>query len=48
MKKVQAKLNKDQLKKLMLSAMGFVVLVYVYFTFFLGPLNASRDSRLTR
>jgi hypothetical protein len=30
----------------MLSAMGFVVLVYVYFSFFLGPLNRSRDSML--
>jgi len=37
-------LNKDQLKKISLSGMGFVFLVYVYFTFFLGPLNRSRDS----
>ena len=44
MKHVKVKLSKDQLKKLMLSAMGFVVLIYVYFSFFLGPLNASRDS----
>lgn len=46
MKKIQVKLSKDQIKKLMLSAMGFVVLVYVYFSFFLGPLNASRDTML--
>jgi hypothetical protein len=36
------KLNKDQIKKLSLSAMGFVFLLYVYFTFFLGPLNKNR------
>ncbi len=38
----QIKLNKDQIQKLVLSALGFVVLVYVYFNFFLGPLNRSR------
>ena len=42
----QIKLTKDQIQKLMLSAMGFIVLVYVYFSFFLGPLNRSRDSML--
>jgi hypothetical protein len=42
----QLKLTKDQIQKLLLSAMGFVVLVYVYFSFFLGPLNSSRDSML--
>jgi len=36
------KLNKDQAKKVFLSTMGFVFLLYVYFTFFLGPLNKSR------
>jgi hypothetical protein len=46
MKQIQVKLSKDQIKKLMLSAMGFVVLVYVYFSFFLGPLNSSRDTML--
>ena len=46
MKQIQIKLSKDQIQKLMLSAMGFVVLVYVYFSFFLGPLNASRDTML--
>ena len=48
MKQIQIKLSKDQIKKLMLSAMGFVVLVYVYFSFFLGPLNSSRDSMLAQ
>lgn len=40
------KLSSDQIKKLALSAMGFVFLLYVYFTFFLGPLQKSRDSTL--
>jgi hypothetical protein len=48
MKQVKAKMSKDQVKKLMLSAMGFFVLIYVYFTFFLGPLNTSRDSMLSQ
>ena len=48
MKQVGIKLSKDQIKKVMLSAMGFVVLVYVYFSFFLGPLNSSRDSMLAQ
>ena len=38
--------KKEQIKKISLSAMGFVVLVYVYFSFFLGPLNRSRDTML--
>jgi hypothetical protein len=44
MKKV--KLTKDQIQKLALSTLGFFVLLYVYFSFFLGPLNSSRDSML--
>lgn len=48
MKKFQVKLSKDQIKKLALSAVGFVVLIYVYFGFFLGPLNTSRDATLTQ
>lgn len=48
MKSLQVKLSKDHLKKLMLSAMGFVGLVYVYFSFFLGPLNSSRDASLAQ
>jgi hypothetical protein len=42
----QIKLNKDQIQKLMLSTIGFIALLYVYFSFFLGPLNRSRDSML--
>ena len=36
------KLSKDQIQKLALSALGFVFLLYVYFSFFLGPLTRSR------
>ena len=39
-------LSKDQIQKLAVSTIGFVVLLYVYFNFFLGPLNKSRDSML--
>jgi hypothetical protein len=39
-------LSKDQVQKLVLSAIGFVILLYVYFTFFLGPLNRSRAAML--
>ena len=46
MKPLNPKMSKDQIKKLMLSSVGFVVLIYVYFSFFLGPLNTSRDSML--
>jgi hypothetical protein len=42
------KLTKDQIKKLGLSIVGFVFLLYVYFTFFLGPLNRSRDTMLAK
>ena len=42
------KLNKDQIKKLALSAMGFVFLLYVYFSFFLGPLQKARDATLAQ
>ena len=42
----QLKLTKDQIQKVILSAIGFIVLVYVYFSFFLGPLNSSRDTML--
>lgn len=38
------KFTKDQIQKLALSSVGFVVLVYVYSSFFLGPLNKSRDT----
>ncbi|MEY2498298.1 MAG: hypothetical protein QOD12_1854 [Verrucomicrobiota bacterium] len=42
----QLKLTKDQIQKLGLSGIGFIVLIYVYFSFFLGPLNGSRDTML--
>ena len=48
MKRIQVKLSKDQIQKLLLSAVGFVVLVYVYFSFFLGPLNNSRNAALAQ
>ena len=44
---MKPKLNKDQTQKLGLSTLGFVGLVYVYFAFFLGPLNHSRAKMLT-
>jgi hypothetical protein len=37
-------LSKDQIQKLAISTIGFVILLYVYFSFFLGPLNASRNA----
>jgi hypothetical protein len=39
-------LNKDQIQKVGLSLVGFIFLLYVYFTFFLGPLARSRNSML--
>ncbi|MDQ3315187.1 MAG: hypothetical protein M3505_11275 [Verrucomicrobiota bacterium] len=39
-----SKFTKDQIQKMVLSGMGFVVVIYVYFTFFLSPLNRSRLS----
>lgn len=38
------KFSKDQIQKMVLSALGFVGLIYCYFSFFLGPLNKSRES----
>jgi hypothetical protein len=35
-------MNKEQTKKLILGGMGLCVLLFVYFTFFIGPLNRSR------
>lgn len=42
------KLTKDQLQKLILSGIGFVILLYVYNSFFLGPLNKSRNAMLAQ
>jgi len=36
--------NKEQVKKLFLGGLGLIALLYVYFSFFLGPLNKSRDA----
>ena len=36
------KMSKDQIQKIVLSTLGFIGLIYCYFTFFLGPLNRSR------
>lgn len=47
MKKIKLKkFSKDQIQKMALSAIGFFILLYVYFSFFLGPLSRSRDSML--
>lgn len=40
------KFSKDQIQKMALSVIGFFILLYVYFSFFLGPLSRSRDSML--
>jgi hypothetical protein len=42
------KLSRDEIKKLALSTMGFIFLLYVFFTFFLGPLQKSRDTALAQ
>ena len=39
-------LKKDQVQKVLLTLVGFVILLYVYFSFFLGPLNRSRNTML--
>jgi hypothetical protein len=51
MKKIDLKIglkkfSKDQIQKMLLSGIGFFILLYVYFSFFLGPLNRSHDSML--
>ena len=40
------RLTKDQIQKVALTGVGFVILLYVYFSFFLGPLSRSRDGML--
>jgi hypothetical protein len=42
----QVRLTKDQIQKVALTGVGFVILMYVYFSFFLGPLNRSRNAML--
>jgi hypothetical protein len=41
-------LNKDQIKKIILGAFCLVGLLYVYFTFFLGPLHKSEATMNAR
>lgn len=35
-------MNKEQKKKIVLGGLGLAALVYVYFSFFIGPLNRTR------
>ena len=48
MSSTQPKFNKDHIQKMVLSTLGFVGLLYVYFTFFLGPLSKSRAAAEAR
>ena len=48
MSSTPTKFTKDQIQKMVLSAIGFIALLYVYSTFFLGPLNASRAAAEAR
>ena len=41
-------MNKEQTKKLILGGFGLIGLLYVYFSFFLGPLNKTRNSLQTK
>ena len=41
------KLNKDQIQKIVLSALGFIALIYCYFNFFLGPLEQEPKASMT-
>lgn len=45
---MNVKISKDQIQKLALSSVGFIVLLFVYFNFFLGPLNKSRSTMTAR
>jgi hypothetical protein len=40
------KLTKDQIQKIGLSLVGFVLLFYIYTNYFLGPLTRSRNTML--
>ena len=42
------KFSKDEIQKLVLSTIGFIALIYVYLSFFLGPLNKSRAAAEAR
>lgn len=41
------KFNQDEIKKIILSAMLFIGVIYCYFTFLLGPLNTSETQAVT-
>lgn len=41
-------MTKEETKKIALGALGLIVLLYVYFSFFTGPLNRSRADIETR
>ena len=41
------KLSQDQIKKIFLSLIGLVALVYCYFSFLLGPLQASQENMIS-
>ena len=41
-------LSNEQLKKLSLGAIGFVALLYVYFSFLLGPLQNTRQGMVAK
>jgi hypothetical protein len=41
------KLSQDQIKKISLSLIGLVALVYCYFSFLLGPLQTNRDNMIS-
>ena len=47
MTSTQKKFSKDEIQKLVLSIIGFIALIYVYLSFFLGPLNKSRATAET-
>ncbi len=42
------KFNKDHIQKIFLSVLGFIALIYCYFTFFLGPLDKTRADATAR
>ncbi len=41
-------MNKEHAKKLLLGSFGLIALLYIYFAFFLGPLNKSRNAVQTK
>src|SRR5436305_15264350 len=43
-KKGRAGMNKEEPKKIVLGGWGLIASLYIYFSFFLGPLNKTRRS----